>query len=181
MNHKLPNFLSFFVGSDEARHAKILKSLKARANARRTTAEKCADFVTEHAGSMGFLIANMLWFAAWICINTGLIPAVPVFDPFPFSLLTMIVSLEAIILATLVLISQNRAAKVDDIREETHLQINLIAEKEITKVLKLMTLLMEKHGIDLADDPELKKMLKPINEDEVEKTLEKEMNIDNIA
>ena len=97
------------------------------------------------------------------------------FDPFPFSLLTTIVSLEAIILAIFVLISQNRTAKVDDLREETHLQINLIAEKEITKVMKMLAILLEKQGVDLSQDPELKKLLKPVSEEEIERRLEKEI------
>ena len=87
----------------------------------------------------------------------------------------MIVSLEAIILSVFVLISQNRTAKVDDLREETHLQLNLIAEREITKIMKMIALLLEKQGIDISQDPELKKMLRPVSEGEIEKRLEREI------
>ena len=73
------------------------------------------------------------------------------------------------------LISQNRNSKVDDLREETHLQINLIAEKEITKLMKMMEILLEKQGVDLSQDPELKKLLKPISEEEIEEKLKKEI------
>jgi len=111
----------------------------------------------------------------WILINTNQIKIIPTFDPFPFNLLTNIVSLEAIILAIFVLISQNRTAKVDDLREETHLQINLITERELTKLMKMMAILLEKQGLDLSQDPELQKMLKPISEEEIEKRLEKEI------
>jgi uncharacterized membrane protein len=90
-------------------------------------------------------------------------------------LLTTFVSLEAIILAIFVLISQNRSLKVDDIREETHLQINIITEREITKLMKMVVILLEKQGVDLSQDPELKKMLKPVSESEIEKQLEKEI------
>lgn len=154
---------------------KILKSFKAKADARRTRIEKLADWMTEAFGSMTFLILNVLLFSVWILVNTGKVPGVSAFDPFPFSLLTTIVSLEAIILAIFVLISQNRNMKVDDLREEVHLQINLIAEKEITKLMQMMALLLEKNGIDLSQDPELKKLLKPISEAEIEKKLEKEI------
>lgn len=65
--------------------------------------------------------------------------------------------------------------KVDDLREEIHLQVNLIAEKEITKILKMVALLVEKQGMDLSQDPELKKLLRPISEEELEKKLEKEI------
>jgi uncharacterized membrane protein len=96
--------------------------------------------------------------------------------PYPFNLLTTAVSLEAIFLAISVLISQNRSARVDDIREELHLQINLIAEKEITKIMKMTAMLLEKHGVDVSNDPELKKLLKPVIESELEKKLEKEIS-----
>ncbi len=119
---------------------KIIKSLKAKANAKRTIFEKFADFSTSVAGSFSFLLLNLLWFLGWILINTNTIsvPGIVAFDPFPFGLLTMIVSLEAIALAILVLISQNRASKIDDIREEIDLQVNVTAEQEITKIPFIM-------------------------------------------
>ena len=131
--------------------------------------------MTTHFGGMTFLLINVVFFAVWVIINTDQISGIPAFDPFPFSLLTTIVSLEAIILAIFVLISQNRNSKVDDLREETHLQINLIAEKEITKLMKMMEILLEKQGVDLSQDPELKKLLKPISEEEIEEKLKKEI------
>ena len=170
------NFLKFFLGSDPHRHRRILKSLKAKANAKRSLSEKIADSLTEKFGTMGFLIVNTVVFVLWVLVNTGKISAIPAFDPFPFNLLTTAVSLEAIILATFVLISQNRAAKVDDLREETHLQIDLIAEREVTKILKLLITIAEKNGIDLSRDPELQKMLRPTSADDLERALEKEIS-----
>ncbi len=85
------------------------------------------------------------------------------------------VSLEAIILAIFVLISQNRTTKIDDLREETHLQLNLISEREITKIIKMIALLLEKQGIDISQDPELKKMIRPLSEEDIQKRLEKEI------
>lgn len=159
---------------DEARH-KLLRSIKAKADAKRTVTEKLADRMTSLFGSIRFLGLNVAVFVVWIIINTGSFAGIPAFDPFPFSLLTTIVSLEAIILAIFVLISQNRNMKVDDLREEIHLQINLISEKEITKVMKMIAILLEKNGVDLSQDPELKKLLKPISEEEIGKRLEKEI------
>ena len=78
-------------------------------------------------------------------------------------------------MAIFVLISQNRTAKVDDLREETHLQLNLISEREITKLMKMIALLLDKQGIDLSQDPELKKMIRPVSEEEIERRLEKEI------
>jgi uncharacterized membrane protein len=154
---------------------KIIKSLKAKANAKRTIFEKFADLSTSAAGSLTFLALNFIWFLGWILVNTNSIPGIQAFDQFPFGLLTMIVSLEAIVLAILVLISQNRAAKIDDIREEIDLQVNVTAEQEITKMLTLLTILLKKNGVDLSSDKGLAEMLKPINTDKLEKALEKEI------
>lgn len=168
---------SLFGESEELKGPKrrIFKSIKAKADSKRTRTERIADWMTSRFGSMAFLLINSVFFALWILINTDQIKFLSPFDPFPFSLLTTIVSLEAIILAIFVLISQNRNSKVDDLREETHLQINLISEKEITKLMKMMAIVLERHGVDLSEDPELKKLLKPISEGEIEKKLEKEI------
>ncbi len=176
MSQNHPSFLASLFKKHEESKRKIFHSFKARANFKRTLIEKIADYMTSSFGSMTFLFFNVLLFTFWILINTNYIKVIPVFDPFPFSLLTMIVSLEAIILAVFVLISQNRSLKVDDIREETHLQIDIISEKEITKIIKMLTILLEKNGIDLSEDSELKKLLKPVSEVEIEKKLEKEIS-----
>src|SRR3989338_11019360 len=113
------NHLSFlnslFGENNEESRKKIFRSIKAKADAKRTAIERMADWMTSNFGSNAFLLFNVFLFLAWILINTNQIKAVPAFDPFPFNLLTNIVSLEAIILAIFVLISQNRTAKVDDL------------------------------------------------------------------
>lgn len=154
---------------------KIFQTIKAEADFKRTKTEKIADWMTSRFGSMTFLLVNVVFFTFWILINTNQIEFLSPFDPFPFNLLTTFVSLEAIILAIFVLISQNRNSKVDDLREETHLQINLIAEREITKLMKMLAMLLERQGVDLSQDPELKKLLKPISEEEIERKLGKEI------
>ena len=169
------SFLKLLFGENEEPRRRIFRSIKAKADAKRTTTERVADWMTSRFGGMTFLSLNILVFVFWIVIKTNQIEGISPFDPFPFSLLTTIVSLEAIILAIFVLISQNRNSKIDDLREETHLQINLIAEKEITKVMKMIAILLEKQGVDLSQDPELKKLLRPISEEEIEKRLEKEI------
>lgn len=169
------SFLQLLFNEDEEPRKKMFQSIKANADAKRTNIERMADFMTSRFGSMTFLVCNALLFISWIVINITEIEILPAFDPFPFNLLTTFVSLEAIFLAIFVLISQNRNSKVDDLREETHLQINLISEREITKIMKMMALLLEKHGIDLTQDPELIKMIRPVSEEEIEKRLEKEI------
>jgi uncharacterized membrane protein len=169
------SFLHSLFGESEEPKKKILKSIKAKADTKRTIGERIADWMTSHFGSITFLMINALVFIFWILINTSQIKFIPVFDPFPFNLLTMFVSLEAIILSVFVLISQNRTAKIDDLREETDLQVNLMIGKEITKLMKMLAIFLEKQGVNLSQDPELKKMLKPISEEEIEKRLEKEI------
>lgn len=157
----------------------LTQSLKAQADQERSLAQRLADWLTGAFGSMIFLIGNIVWFAAWISINTGLIPGIEPFDPFPFSFLTMVVSLEAIVLSIVVLISQNQAAKIADLREETDLQLDAITEKELTKMLHLLCLLLDKHGIDTSQDVELQAMLKPTDIQELEKVLENQIAGEN--
>lgn len=154
---------------------KAIKSFKARANAKRTVTEKFADWLTSKFGSITFLVINAVWFLAWILINTGKIPMIEPFDPYPFGFLTMVVSLEAIFLAIIVLVSQNREARVAELRDEIELQIDTIAEGELTKLINLMVILMEKQGIKIDEDPELRKMLKPVDNKKLQDDLEKEL------
>jgi uncharacterized membrane protein len=157
---------------DRRRHA--IRSFKAKANAKRTLSEKFADLLTVKFGSVTFLLLNAIWFATWILWNTGKIPGLEPFDPFPFGLLTMVVSLEAIILAIIVLISQNREARIGELREEVDLQINMITEEELTKLIKMVALQLEAQGIKPADDPDLERLLKTSN-DQITRELEKEL------
>ncbi len=168
-------FLRSLFGEHEESRRKIFHSIKAQAAAKRTRMERLADYMTEHFGSFNFLLLNVAVFVGWILVNTGQIAGIAPFDPYPFIMLTTVVSLEAIILSVFVLISQNRTSKVDDLRAETHLQINLIAERETTKVMKMLSILLERQGVDLSKDPELKKLLKPLSEEEIENKLQKEI------
>ena len=93
--------------------------------------QRIADWIAWFSGSMLFLIINGLWFFVWIAINT-LPLGLPQFDPFPFGLLTMIVSLEAIFLSCFVLISQTRQAAKDKIRADIEYDVNIKAELEVT-------------------------------------------------
>ncbi len=154
---------------------RIIKSLKSKAAAKRTLSEKFADLMTDAFGSLTFQILNILWFTIWIVTNLNLIPGIAAFDPYPFGLLTMIVSLEAIILSNFVLIAQKRASRVDDLREEIDLQIDIITEQELTKLMQMVSLLMEKNGLDTSRDKEIVKMLKPISMSKIEEALERQV------
>lgn len=153
----------------------LQQSLKARADAKRSAVARLADRLTALFGSMPFLIVNVVWFAIWIPVNLGWVPGVSPFDPFPFGLLTMIVSLEAIVLAIIVLISQNRAAALAELREEVTLTVGEITERELTKVLALTTRILEAQGIDLSQDDELRNMLLNTNTEEIVEEMEEEI------
>jgi uncharacterized membrane protein len=118
---------------------------------------------------------NAGFFAVWIAWNTGLVPGLSIADPFPFGLLTMVVSLEAIFLAIIVLISQNRENRIAELREEVELYINTYAESEITKLIYMQKLLLEKSGVDLSHDKDLQDMMKNLQSDVIEEELEKQL------
>jgi uncharacterized membrane protein len=112
---------------------------------------RVADQITAFAGSMRFVYLHTAWFSLWIIVNLGLIAAAlgslfAPFDPFPFGLLTMIVSLEAIFLSTFILISQNRQAVVADHRAELDYQVDVRAEAQIAKLLALAEALVAHHA-----------------------------------
>lgn len=155
--------------------ASVIQSFEAKELKKRPFIIKIADRLTSFFGSVWFLSFNILLFAFWIVANLGLIPGIPVFDEFPFFFLTTGVSLEAIILTIIVLVSQQRQSQVGKIREELDMQVNRIAEKEITKSLYILKKLAEKQGISLDNDKELDEMLKGIKESYIERKLEEQL------
>jgi len=158
------------------RGPQTVKSIKAKTDEKRSFIEIVIDRTTALLGSHIFLFANVLLFITWIAINTGLIPGVKPFDKFPFSLLTTTVSLEAIILAILVLTSQNRAAKVAHLREEIQLQVNVLTEEEITRMLWMLVLLLQENGIPIPEDKRLQELLRDTDVGKIEKSMERQIN-----
>src|SRR5579875_10711 len=126
---------------------------------RRTLVDRIADLIGGFSGSMNFVFIHLVWFTAWFLINT-LPLGIKHFDPYPFILLAMIVSVEGVLLSTFVLMKQNRMQYRADIREQLDLQVNLLAEKEVTKTLQLLRAICEKLEIspDVDQDPELQEM-----------------------
>lgn len=104
----------------------------------RTTAERLADSIAAFAGSIYFVVLHVVGFVMWILINVKMIPWIYAFDPYPFIFLSMVVSLEGVLLATFVLMKQNRMSRRADQRAQLDLQINLLAEREATKNLQLL-------------------------------------------
>jgi CRP/FNR family transcriptional regulator, cyclic AMP receptor protein len=108
-----------------------------------TPFQRAADWIAWFSGGLPFLIINIVWFAGWVLINTVNV-GIPRFDPYPFGLLTMIVSLEAIFLSIFVLISQNRQAEKDRVRSEIDYEVNVKAELEIAHLHDKTDRLQEK-------------------------------------
>lgn len=149
-------------------------AIKAQHAADRTKLDRAAERLNRVASSPTFLLLHVVWFAIWISWNVGAFGLRP-FDPFPFGLLTMVVSLEAIFLSIFVLLAQKREAAIAELREELSLQVGLWTEREVTKTLQLVTGLYRRLGHALADDAELREMLGPLDVHGIESRLISEM------
>lgn len=149
---------------------RAMRALKAGHAAERTEMQRIADSLTRWASSSAFFSLHVVWFAVWISWNVGAFGLTP-FDPYPFGLLTMVVSLEAIFLTMFVLMAQSRESAIAELREELTLQVNLHVEQEVTKTLQLVAGLYTRLGFKFADDPELVEMLKPLDPDVIEREL----------
>lgn len=147
------------------RNIGVIELLRREQEERKSIQDRFADLITNFSGSMSFFYLHLAWFVVWIAWNSGKIPGVKAFDPFPYGLLTMIVSLEAIFLSTFVLISQNRMALVADRRASLDLQINLLAEYEVTRLLRLVDAIAEKLEVESDRDPELDELENPVAPD----------------
>ena len=125
----------------------------------RTPVDRLADVIGGFSGSMSFVAIHVTWFIAWFLINTGLLAFIPKFDPYPFILLAMIVSVEGVLLSTFVLMKQNRMQRRSDIRDHLNLQVDLLAEKEVTKSLQLLLAICREMKIPVEEqDAELREM-----------------------
>lgn len=156
--------------------ASVVQSFEAKELKNRPFMIKIADQLTTFFGSIWFLSFNIALFAFWIIANLGYISGIVVFDPFPFFFLTTGVSLEAIILTIIVLVSQQRQTHISKIREEIDMQVNQISEKEITKALSILKKIAEKQDIKLDDDKELDEMIKGIQVSYIERKLEEQLS-----
>ena len=122
---------------------------------KRSAGERLGDLIATQAGRMWFIALHGMWFLVWITVNVGALRRFKIFDPFPFSLLTMIVSLEAIFLSLFILMSQNRASRQADHRSHLDLQINLLSERENTIMLQMLQALCANRKLTIAGDPEI--------------------------
>jgi len=116
--------------ADELLQTRVSRNVNIEVEENLSTLQRIADWIAWFSGSMPFLLINAVWFIGWIIVNTFRL-GIPAFDPYPFGLLTMIVSLEAIFLSCFVLISQNRQAEKDHVRSDVEYEVNIKAELEV--------------------------------------------------
>jgi uncharacterized membrane protein len=137
----------------------------------RSRQERIADTITRFTGSLHFVYIHLILFGGWIAINLGWMPVVPRFDP-SFVVLAMVASVEAIFLSTFVLISQNRMAALADRRADLDLQVSLLAEHEITRLITLVTAIAERLQLDAAHNPELAELSQDVSPEKVMEKME---------
>ena len=133
------------------RNVRAIAQLERASMAERTPADRLSDSIARVAGSARFAAFHVVSFGGWIAINVGVVRPLPIFDPYPFNFLTLVVSLEAIFLSIFVLMSQNRAARLGDRRANLDLQIDLLAERELTAILHMLRALCAKQKVALDD------------------------------
>lgn len=147
------------------RNIEALRERRREQERKADTEDRIATRVTNFAGSMAFVYAHALIVVAWVLVNLGWTP-LRAFDP-SFVILATVASVEAIFISTFVLISQNRAAEAADRRAELDLQINLLAEHEITRMLELTIALARHHGLMEADDASLAALKREVEPEKI--------------
>lgn len=158
-------------------------SIRTRLAAQRSPLARFADLLTARAGSAPFLVGHVVWFTAWIVWNVRLAPKMGrgAFDPYPFGFLTLVVSLEAIVLTIFVLMSQRRESQIAELREELTLEIDMRTEEEVTKTLQLVAGLYGRLGLPLEGHAaELRTMLEPLDREEISRQLSEQVQVDDL-
>lgn len=139
---------------------------------RRGVADRIADAISRFTGSMPFVYVHLVLVALWVAINLDWVPGVRPFDP-SFVILATVASVEAIFLSTFVLITQNRMAAVADRRADLDLQVSLLAEHEITRLVSLVSAMAKRMGIQESHDPELAELARDVAPERVLDAIER--------
>ena len=159
-----------------ADNIRAIVELERKALASTHWTDRISDVVSGFAGSLRFVLFQVALFTAWSAWNALASPHLR-FDPYPYGLLTFVVSLEGVLIATFVLIKQNRMAAQSDQRDHLNLQIDLLAEQEMTAVLRLLARISERLGVepDDAEHARTKQLAEETNVYELMRTLEQEL------
>jgi uncharacterized membrane protein len=146
--HRLDEISARATTESAQQNIETIAKLEHEAIERRSRSERLSDGFTRIMGSMSFVSLHVAGFLIWFAVNLGLIPGVEPFDPFPFGILTLIVSAEGVLLAIFVLISQNRMSRLSNQRAHLNLQISLLAEQESTKLLQKVQAIARHLGLE---------------------------------
>jgi uncharacterized membrane protein len=153
------------------RNVETVLRLEEVAKEQRTRVDRVAEVIAGFCGSMTFVWVHVAWFGGWIIFNW--LPGIRHIDPFPYTFLTLVVSLEAIFLSTFILISQNHDTRVSEKRNHLDLQINLLSEQENTQMLRLLQQIATKVGADVAEDSHARVMEQPTNPEKLVEQIER--------
>ncbi len=150
------------------------EELKSAFHIKRSIFDDFSGWLTSVIGNPAFLVIHVIVFGIWVVLNTGVHPAFQ-FDPYPFMLLTTTVSLEAIFLTIIVLMSQNRDQRIADTRSKLDFEVDYRSEQEITKILTMLESIQEHLGIKSDLDEDMIWMKKKTNLEELRREAERDM------
>ena len=143
------------------RNIQALEQRRRRDEQEANAEERVAEAITRFTGSMRFVYLHLALYGSWIAANLGWVPGVPAWDP-SFVVLAMVASVEAIFLSTFVLISQNRMAAAADKRADLDLQVSLLAEHEVTRLVTLVLGIAERLGVETEADAEVEEIARDV-------------------
>jgi uncharacterized membrane protein len=152
------------------RNVERIRRMEKWSKRNRNFAERVAEVVARFCGRMSFVWIHAVFFGGWIVWN--IVSELPHFDPYPFTFLTMCVSLEAIFLSGFILISQNQEMRLSERRNLLDLQINMLTEQENTKMLKLVHAMARKMGVIEGEDPEMDALIEAVRPETISHEIE---------
>ena len=153
-------------------NVRSISDLETAVRSHESMSDRIASHISGFCGSMVFVWVHIVFFTGWILLNSVLLPKA--FDPFPFTFLTFVVSLEAIFLSTFILIAENRQEQVNERRSKLDLQINLLAEQESTKTLQILEAIARKLEVDVSSDPTVQNLKEAVDPKRLARKIEKE-------
>jgi uncharacterized membrane protein len=154
-------------------HIESIVKQEEEALERRSSSERLADSIGVFAGSLPFVVLHLVFVTAWLLVNSGQIAGVRPFDPWPFSLLGVIVAVEAVILSSFILMRQNRMMRRGERRDHLNLQVDLLAEKEITTLLQMVRAICGHMGLQgIMADKDIRELSKNTSIESLSQTLE---------
>ncbi len=162
------------IGPSE-RNVELIAKLEEDALRHRSMAERLSDTIVKRIGTMSFVLVHAVGLTVWFVVNMRVIPGVRPFDPFPFGILTLIVSAEGVFLAIFILVSQNRMTRQADRRAHLDLQISLLAEEEMTNVLRMLESVCDHFRVRTGSRHETQRLMEKTDVQQLAEDLERKL------